>query len=308
MKCLQSVAGFLLVFLVCQVRSAHADRARSEAWDGLSTLVELGGALGIAVQPTAHVDVSKLGQDSALLLIAPAQDLPAQALSVFLQNGGRVALFADEGAGLSFLDTFGIEPSPYKPGPDTPVLRANPQLPIARPERRHTLAANIVALAANHPATLRHPELDAAFAFRPGEALVLTGAVGRGRLLAGADEALLINQMLRVSGNRTFGRNLLAYLTEGGASRVLLVVDGASVEGGTLDPGGRGAVARLRRLIASVAGHLPGPAAVRVGTWALVVGLLAAAATALPRKGVYGKIHDPRRRKSSPPSQPKGHS
>jgi hypothetical protein len=53
--------------------------------------------------------------------------------------------------------------------------------------------------------------------------VILAGQVGRGRLVVGGDPSILINSMLRFSGNRQFAINLLSYLAPQPRGRIHLV-------------------------------------------------------------------------------------
>jgi hypothetical protein len=148
---------------------------------------------------------------------------------------------------------------------------------------RHPLALDVLALVTNHPQTLRHEALEAIFGFEQREgAIVLAGAVGRGRLVAIGDSSLLINNMLEFSGNRAFARNLVRYLAQDGrlwiaAANTELV--GAYGGGSAADPlaGLRVGLTRLAQV------RLPA-LAVQASTAVIALLLLFVAASALPRR------------------------
>ncbi|MDH5491251.1 MAG: hypothetical protein OEY14_04805, partial [Myxococcales bacterium] len=151
-------------------------------------------------------------RDDSLLIVYPTRALPASGLSEFLGRGGRIALADDYGSGESLLRVYGITRRPGVRG-DPATLRSNPGLPVARAAIQHPLTEGVGTLVTNHPAILEHAELRPIFALEgDADGLLLTGAVGEGRLLALSDPSVLINNMLEFRGNRRFARNLLRYL------------------------------------------------------------------------------------------------
>jgi hypothetical protein len=167
-------------------------------------------------------------------------------------------------------------------------LRGNVNVLIAKAGPPHPLNAGVGALVTNHPQTLRHGELEAIFSLGgQSDAVVLSGAVGKGRLVAIGDPSALINNMLEFRGNRTFARNLVRYLSQNG--RLWIAAPETELTGhyGNVtnsDPL-LGLRAGLRRL-AQV--QLP-ESAVQLTTLVIAVLLLLGAATALPRRSSYAR-------------------
>jgi hypothetical protein len=154
---------------------------------------------------------------------------------------------------------------------------------IATPRVRHPLSLDVLALVTNHPQSLHHAALEPIFALdERGTAVVLAGAVGRGRLVAIGDSSVLINNMLEFHGNRAFARNLVRYLAQDG--RLWIASPGSELAGAyggatSTDPlaGLRAGLVRLAQV------RLPA-AAVQASTAVIALLLLLAAATALPRR------------------------
>jgi hypothetical protein len=272
--------------------TARADDADysvdSSAWNGLGDLLGLARGLGIEVRTGARIDLKSLRAQDGLLLVFPRQP-PARAdLSAFMYEGGRLAIADDFGAARSLLEGFGVQRHPPPQVAPERRLRGNPNVVIAKAGPAHPLNVGVGALVTNHPQTLGHVELEAIFSLGgQSDAVVLSGAVGKGRLVAIGDPSALINNMLEFRGNRAFARNLLRYLSQGG--RLWIASPETELTGhyGTVansDPL-LGLRAGLRRL-AQV--RLP-ESAVQLTTLVIAALLLLGAVTALPRRSSYAR-------------------
>jgi hypothetical protein len=161
---------------------------RSSEWHGLGQLLAIAEEVGAIVETPDRLDVGTLRPDDALLVVYPTRELPVAGLAGFLRAGGRLALADDFGQGDDLLNLYRIsrqEPTAV----DAPRLRGNQDLLVASPGDPHILTDGVSAVVANHPQTVYHAELQPILAFgrRPGNAVVLAGAVGEGRLVAIAD-------------------------------------------------------------------------------------------------------------------------
>jgi hypothetical protein len=212
-----------LVFLPSSL-FAEDLRIRNTQWNGLSELFALAATEG-GTEHAEWVDVTRLTGDEALLVMHPVIPLPVNDLAKFMRRGGRVAIADDYGSGSRFFSTFGMGLHAPKPGAPS-VLRHNQQLPIATPIVGHALADGVDALVTNHPQVLFHPTLTPIFGLAHDRAaVVLSGAVGNGRLVAISDGSVFINNMLQFRGNRAFARNLVRFLHGSGRSGTLLIAD-----------------------------------------------------------------------------------
>jgi hypothetical protein len=227
--------------------------------------------------------------------VGPRHEPTIEGLSGLLRAGARIALADDFGASGPVLRAFHIdqhEPS----GNRELALRGNDALLIARPSGTHVLSARVDALVTNHPTAIHHEELEPIFAFGEGDALVLAGAVGTGRLVVISDPSVLINNMLELRGNRRFVANLLRYLAgvsaglpaEGPPRRILLVPPEAPIVGRYGQPGAdrplhdvRAFLERLGRV------EVPG-VGLKVLGLSLVLIFALVASGALPRRSPYG--------------------
>jgi hypothetical protein len=229
------IAALGIVLLPSAASAAPDYAPESDAWNGLSALLALAEREGVAVEPVSTLDLAELSAADGLLLIYPTAHLPVSGLLGFLRAGGRVALADDFGSGGALLERFAIRRAP-PPVATASRLRGNPALLLARPRGFHPLTDGVDALVTNHPIALSHPELEPVFAFddEGREALVLSGSVGEGKLVAVGDPSLFINRMMSLDGNSRFASDLLRFLGEGGG-RVFLVSGDAAL-GGAASP------------------------------------------------------------------------
>lgn len=219
------VAFVLLVLVSFVPRTASAipfDLSGTD-WEGGAELVRLARAeLGAArVVATTQIDFAELTPDDGLLLLYPERSLDVDELTKFMRAGGRVIMLDDFGRGESLLSTFGMKrvPSPRHPAES---LRHNPQLALAEAASAHPVVADVNRVVTNHPTGLGHPDLSPVLKIRandgePDVTVAVAGAVGQGRLLAVGDPSIVMNSMLRYSGNKTFARGLVRYAVDSDA-------------------------------------------------------------------------------------------
>jgi hypothetical protein len=257
-------------------------------WSGLSELLAIARTEGIDVIAPRRIDLGALRPRDGLLIIYPSLAPPRVDLSTFMLEGGRLAVADDFGAGGALLAAFGVERSAPGQSPAARRLRGNINVLIAKPAERHPLGANVPALVTNHPQVLHHEHLDAIFSLdQERGAVVLSGGVGKGRLVALGDPSVLINNMLEFRGNRAFARNLIRYLAQNG--RLFVAVPSTELIGHYGNVGASDPLAALRVGLARLAQVRLPPAALRITTLVVAALLAVAAATALPRRASYAR-------------------
>jgi hypothetical protein len=283
---LLTFSGLVLVLSQSRVL-AEEIAADNVGWNGLSELLEIAAQEG-DVTRLSRADVAHLSTNDGLLIIHPVQQLPTAELAKFMRSGGRVAVADDFGAGGRFLGTFGMTLRDVE-GEPVRALRNNPAWPIAAPVVAHALTDGVSALVTNHPRVLYHPTLTPVFELS-GDlgAVVLSGAVGGGRLVAIADASVLINNMLEFEGNRQFARDLVRFIRGRAPNARLLIADSAT----RWEIGTRSFEQPLAQLASTLERlshpNLP-PLAIVVLSGALAGLLLSIAATSLPRRSAYGR-------------------
>ncbi len=196
---------------------------QSSSWNGLVEFVRLSQSARVELRIDERLDWSALRRGDGLLLLYPLSTVDRDELSAFLEDGGRLALLDDFGTSDPLLQWFQVERSERTRG----TLRS-PTLPGVFNALRlgdHVLGEQVDALVTNEPVVLRHARLSPVFSLsqEPSQGVVLAGQVGRGRLVVGGDPSVLINSMMRFSGNRQFALNLLAYLGAHEGGRVHLI-------------------------------------------------------------------------------------
>lgn len=260
-----------------------------QTWNGLSGLLAIASELRIDLAAPETLSLDGLSPRDAVLIVGPTQALPRTGLTDFLRAGGRVAVADDFGPSGRFLRTFGIRRGTPNASDDERRLRGNSALQLATPAKDSPLSAGVPVVVTNHPSSLDHHTLEPVFTLGAdqGAALVLTGAVGAGRLVAAADPSILINNMLAFPGNARFANNLLRYLNHKGGRVWILAGDAtltSSKDAGPLQP-----LTTLRKGLARLAeAELP-PAALQMAAWVLAASMLMAAFSALPRRTDYGR-------------------
>ncbi len=215
--------SFLAVTLLALLVGSHARATPFDLmgndWEGCTELIRLARAeLGTTrVIATTTIDFRDLKPDDGLLLLYPERSLDVDQLAKFMKAGGRVVLMDDFGRGDSLLRHFGMDrvPSPRHPAES---LRRNPQLALAEPASAHPVVQDVSRVVTNHATGLSHPDLSPVLKIRgqnePDVVVAVAGAVGQGRLLAVGDPSIVMNSMLRYSGNKTFARGLVRYAVE----------------------------------------------------------------------------------------------
>lgn len=212
------VLVFFSLFSLRRANAAPFDVAGND-WEGCSELVrlartDLGGTRVVA---TTVIDFKELKPEDGVLLLHPEKSLDVEELAKFMRAGGRVVMLDDFGRGDSLLTHFGMErvPSPRRPAE---VLRGNAQLALAEPASAHPVVADVRRVVTNHATGLGHPDLSPVLKIRAqGEQdvyIAVAGQVGQGRLLAVGDPSIVMNSMLRYSGNKSFARGLVRYAVE----------------------------------------------------------------------------------------------
>lgn len=260
----------------------------SDAWNGLASFLAIAAEEGVAVEIVSRLDLGTLTVDDALLVLSPTRTLPVEGITELLRAGGRVVLADDYGTGDALLRAFRIERHDPRTG-GVPALRGNEALLVAMRSAAHPLSAGVDGLVTNHPRALSHADLEPIFELGDGDALVLAGAVGGGRLVALSDPSVLIDNMLALRGNRRFAANLLHYLEgEGGRrGRVLLVLPRSELVGRFGEPGADRPLHALRRFLERLAAAELPPLALRGMALFFLLVLLVVATGALPRKSPY---------------------
>lgn len=269
-----------------------------QAWNSVSELIRIAQAREIAVAIPSRLDVGELQPSDALLILSPRDELPAAELTAFLHAGGRACLADDFGEGDSLLRVFRIGRDRANPE-IAMALRGNPELLVARPVGNHRLTRQVPALVSNHPAVVYHQGLSPIFELGEGEALVLAGAVGPGRLVVLSDPSLLIDNMLQLQGNRRFAQNLVEYLAESGGGTLYVVGPGARVVGRFGEPGADRPLHDLRAALETLASLDLPPPALRIAALALAAIGVILTLGVLPRRSPYRSS----RMFARPPSQ-----
>jgi len=289
--CVLLLAFFATLVLVSpsQVRSEDLS-TREPAWNGLTELRALAERTGAAVITPEQVDVSQLGPEDALLVVHPVEALPSAELSAFLRSGGRLAIADDFGSGRALLAAFGI--AMFPPSGDASIrrLRDQPYLMIASRQNTHPISRNADVIVTNHPQVLSHRQLEPIYALRKDrDAIVLSGAVGKGRLVAISDGSILINNMLQFEGNRAFARDLLAYLVGPARGRLYLIGSDVEWKFGLRRFGAEHPLESLKAMLTHVAKLRLPASAVTALSLVLALLLLISVVTALPRRSVYAR-------------------
>ena len=258
----------------------------NQAWNGLSALDAIAHDIGITVVVPEHLDMASVSPSDAVLIVSPTVDAPEDGLATFLKAGGRIALADDGEHGDPLLAAYHITRRTPQSA-NALRLRDNAALLVALPASMHPLTDGVRALVTNHPSSVAHPSLDAIFEFAPGDPVVLAGAVGDGRLIVIGDPSVLINEMLRLSGNERFARNLLQYLHAQPTGKLFIVTGNANIVGEFGQPDGPRSIARLRDALSHMAQMpLPGQA-IHWFSILIAVVLVMSAWTSLPRRSPY---------------------
>ncbi len=192
----------------------------SEAWNGLSELVALAGEHGLRLEVVREPSWPA-GPDAAVLLVHPRGTWDGAAARRFVEEGGRLVVADDFGAGDELLRPFGITRVELASG-ETERLGGHPALPVARPTGDHPLTRGLDRVVGNHPSGLAGEGDPLATFPATGAHLALERRLGAGRLVALSDGSVLINHMLALPGNRRMAANLLRWAAGGEGRRLLL--------------------------------------------------------------------------------------
>ncbi len=290
MYCVLALAFLPLFAHLPQLARAEGLSAREPAWNGLTELRRLAEETGAAVLAPERIDVADLNAEDALLVVHPVEPMPSAELSAFLRSGGRLAIADDFGTGRALLRAFGIELLSPARTSETQLLRGQPHLMLAARQNAHPLSRNAQVIVTNHPQVLSHRQLDPIYALRPDrDAIVLSGAVGKGRLVAISDASILINNMLQFDANRAFARDLVTYLAGAGRGRIFVIGSDTEWKFGLSRFGAEHPLDSVKAVLAHVARlRLPATAVTALSA-VLALLLLISVVTALPRRSVYAR-------------------
>lgn len=282
-------ALILVVAISGAIATARAQddfATRGGGWNSVSQLILIARERGITVEIPQRLDAGTLRPSDSLLILGPNEAPPSREITGFLRAGGRVLLADDFGAGRSLLDTFEIGRG--RPSTDRALkLRGNPALLVARPHGQHRLTRDVSALVTNHPSIVYHRQLSPIFEINQGEALVLAGAVGSGRLVVLSDPSVLIDNMLELRGNRVFAENLLDYLDDARGGRLFVVGPDTVIAGRYGEPGADRPLHDIRAALEHAARLEIPPLALRIGSIALAAIAIILAVGTLPRRSPY---------------------
>ncbi len=282
------VAFGALWWSVCGA-SARADDYRPDGtdWNGLSELISLAAAEDIPLRAVDDVDLGRTSPTTGLLVVYPATPLPKRDIARLLRAGMRIAVADDFGAGAELFRHFGIDRH-FPSHQNVLRFRTKPELLVARPRYRHALTEGVSSLVTNHPTVVQHPALEPLAGFGDAsQGVVLTGAVGNGRLVAISDPSMFINNMLQFSGNRRFAVNLLRYLAVDREEGVLLATPSTRFSGDGLSGDRAQRKLALNDWIAKVSRVDTPPAALWIGATVITAIFLVFATTALPLRSPY---------------------
>jgi hypothetical protein len=200
---------------------------RSQLWNGMSSFVGLGEALGFEVSPVLSLEWGELSANEILVLVYPTQHVDPGKLSAFLQAGGNAIIADDFGDGKDAMQYLGLLRA------ETTVPRAKKyykgllHAPIATPGSEHPLNEGVEEIITNHPAALTRVEGAASvIEFDEGGSVVVAGERGSGRFIAVSDPSIFINRMQQFPGNVTLTQNMLRWLNRGGRARRVVIVRG----------------------------------------------------------------------------------
>lgn len=277
-----------LVFVSPPNARADVDYApANEGWNGLSGLVSDARTRGVELASPTELDLSTVGPTDGLLIVHPVRPLPAADLAAFVQGGGRLVVADDFGSAEPLLARFSIARHPLVES-SAPRVRGHEGLWVARTHFRHPLTEGVDLVVTNHPAAVRHPNLAPLVAFeRDGEGVLLTGVVGRGRLVVLSDPSVLINEMRAFKGNERLARNLLDVLSGPSHGRVYLVTSETRLVGEYDGAAGKPFRQRFEDLLERLAELELPPGAVRVVDAMLAALLLLFAFSASSQKSPY---------------------
>lgn len=205
----------------------------NDAWNGYGSFVRVARESGRTIVATP-LDLDRVRPEDAIILIGPAEPPPIAELARFVDSGGRLAIVDDFGASTELLSRFGIA---RESAPTTGVahVRGQDGLLVARPLYRHPLTEGVSAVITNRPAVVRHAVLEPLIGFPDQRAgIVLTGVVGRGRLVVISDPSVFIDLMIPLRGNQKLAENLFSVLRS--PEGVVYIVSPSTTFTGEFDP------------------------------------------------------------------------
>ena len=215
--------------------SSSSFASHNYGWDGTSelraTATESGVDVHIARSTTAYRDHT--GTDATAFVVGPTRpyaEAKAEPIRAFLDSGGTVVVGADDGtAPNQLLAALGAESRfDGRPLRDEQRYYRSPALPVASDVRESPLTRDVSRLTLNHATAIDAAENGTAivnssgFAYTDTNAngelddwesldrypVVVSEAVGDGRLILVGDASVFINAMVDRSDNRQFSRNL----------------------------------------------------------------------------------------------------
>jgi len=284
----------LQLLLTAPIAAADGDpggmTVDGQGWDDLGDLVALSAQLGFPAQTPDRLELWRLPPQDSVIIVHPTAPPPPGAVDHFVRNGGRLALLDDFGQGQSILRFNSIGRHAAVRPPEDRRIRGNPKVAIATPAQPHPLTTGIEALVTNHTAVLYHSELQPVFALDDGaSAVVLSGGVGTGRLVAVGDASVVINNMLRFRGNRRFAENLIRYLMGDRGGQLWIVTGDTPIIGRDGSGAPDHPLTAVRKGLERLADLQLPPRVVWLSSWMLACILLLAAAASLPRKRGPGR-------------------
>ena len=212
-----------------QVHDSQDFSPQSDAWNGLSSLLQICEQLGLSCETPNQISLPALTEADAILILNPSTAPPTQELAQAIESGLNVALANDFGQGSGFMQALSIGDHAV-PREGLVTVAENSNLALAIPQHRHALTTGVGGVVTNHPRALRHASLVPVLSFgQPTSAFVLTGTIGDGRFVALSDPSVLINNMLEFPGNHRFASNLLTFLSESGERRLWIATPATSL-------------------------------------------------------------------------------
>lgn len=225
----------------------------SNAWNGASLFVAEARATGLRVTAPRTVSLDDLHAHDVVILLGPGRPLPEGDLVEFVRRGGQLVIADDFGTAGPLLGRFGIRRTEAG-ATAAPRVRGHDELLVGRPFYAHPLTEGISVVVTNRPALLEHPRLVPLLGLdEGGGALVLTGVVGEGRVVAISDPSLFVDEMMVLRGNRRLATNVLGFVTQAGARSIVIAAGDARFEGSYDGPMDGTLRERIQSVLASLA-------------------------------------------------------
>lgn len=224
-----------VALLVCAVLLLGSNaRAQGEpdfapgksAWNASSRLVALARRMTATVRAPAVLDMDAVREGDVVFLLGPSRPLPEADLVEFVRRGGSLVIADDFGTAGPLLARFGIRRTEVGSTAAARV-RGQDHLLVARAFYSHPITEGVQAVVTNRPTLLHHPRLVPLLGLdEGGGALVLTGVVGQGRVVAISDPSLFIDEMMALTPNRTLATNVLRFVLGDDPTRTLHLAAG----------------------------------------------------------------------------------